>query len=191
LTEPIRYIFAYADVKYDDIRIEKESWPELKPTTPWGQIPILEFEGQTLAQSTAIMRYLARKFKLTGSSELDAARCDELIDALADLRAEWRKFFMAPDEEKKAELKKAFLEVHAPKYLGKFDNIVKSNPSGKLVGDSVTWTDLVVACSIEGLEKTVDPDLLKDYPNLKSLKDAVNDIPQIKAWREKRPETAM
>jgi len=193
LTEPIRYIFAYAEVNYDDVRIEKEAWPELKPNTPWGQVPILEVtsEGQTLAQSTAIARYLARKFNLTGSSELEAARCDELIDALADMRAEWRKFFMASDEEKKAEFKKAFLEVTVPKYLGKFDSIIKANPAGKLVGDSTTWTDLVVACMIEGLEKTVDENLLNDYPNVKALVTEVHSIPQIKTWREKRPETAM
>lgn len=32
LGEPIRLIFAYAGVQYEDVRIEMDQWPELKPS---------------------------------------------------------------------------------------------------------------------------------------------------------------
>ena len=31
LGEPIRFIFAYAGVKYEDIRFNEDDWPKLKP----------------------------------------------------------------------------------------------------------------------------------------------------------------
>jgi len=55
--------------------------------TPWGQLPVLEFNGNQLAQSATIARYLARKFKLTGKDEWEAAKCDEYVDAANDLFA--------------------------------------------------------------------------------------------------------
>ena len=47
---------------------------------PWGQVPVLEFEGKVLAQSVTICRYLAKKYNLAGSTELEAAKCDEYVD---------------------------------------------------------------------------------------------------------------
>ena len=48
---------------------------------------MLEINGQPLCQSQAIARYLAKKFKLTGATDLEAAKCDEIVDAIVDLNA--------------------------------------------------------------------------------------------------------
>lgn len=32
LAEPIRVLFAYGRIKYEDIRIERSEWPKLKPS---------------------------------------------------------------------------------------------------------------------------------------------------------------
>ena len=53
---------------------------------PWDQIPILEIDGQVLAQSLAIARYLARKYDFIGESEFEAAKCDEYVDAVSENR---------------------------------------------------------------------------------------------------------
>jgi len=53
----------------------------------WGQMPVLSFEGKELTQSVAISDYLARKLQLTGSNDLDAARCHEMVGHIQDLRA--------------------------------------------------------------------------------------------------------
>jgi glutathione S-transferase len=52
---------------------------------------VLEVDGEILAESTAICRFLARRFKLTGANEIEAARCDEMVDAMMDLRARKNK----------------------------------------------------------------------------------------------------
>ena len=85
--EVIRFVFVQAGVKYEDVRIKKEDWPELKPSklavmwkfldgklfialavlflpsdTPLGHLPILEVDGKTICGSTGIARFLAERF---------------------------------------------------------------------------------------------------------------------------------
>ncbi|PIK61850.1 hypothetical protein BSL78_01181 [Apostichopus japonicus] len=60
--EGARYIFHLAGQEFEDYRVTKEEWKQLKPKTPLGQIPILEVDGKQLPQSHAIRRYLAEEF---------------------------------------------------------------------------------------------------------------------------------
>ncbi len=65
---------------------------------PWGKLPILEVDGQVICESSAICRFLARKFNLVGANEIESAKCDEYVDAIMDSRAskleliEYKKF---------------------------------------------------------------------------------------------------
>ncbi|XP_028638305.1 hematopoietic prostaglandin D synthase isoform X2 [Grammomys surdaster] len=82
--EIIRYIFAYLDIKYEDHRIEQTDWPKIKPTLPFGKIPVLEVEGLTLHQSLAIARYLTKNTDLAGKTELEQCQADAVVDTLDD-----------------------------------------------------------------------------------------------------------
>jgi glutathione S-transferase len=188
--EPIRLIFALADVPYEDFRFDKSKWtPEMKNSTPWGQVPILEVNGKRLAQSSAICRYLARRFNLTGANDFEAAKCDELVDSMMDLRDEWKAYFKEDDQERRAVLKKSLLDVALPKYLPKFESIIKNSEGEFLLGNNVTWADLHIAHTLQNLKDTVIEFCLDDYPNLQKFTDAVFNIPKIKTWVEKRPKT--
>lgn len=46
---------------------------------------MVEFEGKMLCQSLAMQRYFARKFDLIGSTEFEAALCDEYVDSALEL----------------------------------------------------------------------------------------------------------
>lgn len=57
--EVIRWILAYADQDFLDNRVSAADWPALKPSTPFGQLPLLQVTRKngdkfTLAQSKAI-----------------------------------------------------------------------------------------------------------------------------------------
>merc|ERR1712106_1225614 len=61
-SEPARLVLAYAGVKYTDQRIpapwdNPAPWAAMKPTTPYGQTPLLSWDGQVIAQSMAITRF--------------------------------------------------------------------------------------------------------------------------------------
>nr|AVT42192.1 glutathione S-transferase s3 [Lissorhoptrus oryzophilus] len=61
LAEQIRYIFAYADQEFEDVRINHDQWPELKNKTPFGKVPVLEIDGKPVSQSNAISLTLQEK----------------------------------------------------------------------------------------------------------------------------------
>jgi len=189
LAEPIRMMFAVAGVDYEDIRIQREEWPQKKENYTYGQLPVLEVGGKQLAQSNAITRFLAKKFNLSGGDEFEAAKIDELAEVLIDLRAEWRKFFMEKDEAKKEELRKSLMEVTVPKYVGKAEAIKKENGGDFLVGQSLSFVDLQFAHFLELFVKTTSPDVMAPYPSLLKLQKTVYEVPAIAAWLEKRPDT--
>lgn len=80
LGEVVRLIFHYADVKFDDVRITQEKWPELKPSTI-----VLLFNGfhKRLVQAHHMGRF--QYWRLTASKShrhtrlLDSSPVDSVL----------------------------------------------------------------------------------------------------------------
>ncbi len=51
---------------------------------PFGQLPVLEWGDQQIAQSVAIARFVARQAGLTGKDALEDAKMDMLMDHISD-----------------------------------------------------------------------------------------------------------
>nr|QWJ89653.1 glutathione S-transferase s3 [Sitophilus zeamais] len=181
--EIIRYLFAYGNQSFEDIRIPKDQWPEHKKKTPYGQLPVLEIDGQPVAQSYAIARYLAKKFNLVGKNDLEALKCDELVNTLEDLLQKGLKYFFENDPAQKEIQGKQFFDEAVPYYLEKFEAIVSKN-GGYTVGSQLTWSDFSFAVTLRELENR-HPGLLKPYPALSGLVEKISNLPSVKAWREK------
>jgi prostaglandin-H2 D-isomerase / glutathione transferase len=54
---------------------------------PLGQVPILEVDGVVMYQSIAISRFLAKKFGLAGSNDMEAYHIDNAVYNIEELRA--------------------------------------------------------------------------------------------------------
>lgn len=54
--------------------------------TPFGHVPTLEVDGQVASQSVAILRYLGKRFGLTGSNDWEQLLVDSVADTFADFR---------------------------------------------------------------------------------------------------------
>jgi len=189
--EIIRLLFAYQGQDYVDNRIKREDWPALKPSAPFGQVPILEVDGVKLCQSNSCARYLARKFNLAGKTELDQAKGDMLVDCFDDSAKPIMLFFMEKDEAKKAEAKKKFVEEQLPASLALLEALLVANNGGDkfFVGTEVTWADIAFMNFVQwtAMGGAVNP--LTKFPKLTALDDRVKKIPKIAAWLEKRPKT--
>lgn len=189
--EIIRLVLAEAGVAYDDVRIEREKWPEFKPSTPFGQIPTFEIEGQTFCQSNAVARYLARKYKLAGKNDLEQLRADMIVDCMEDTVKPMLIFFFEKDETRKAEAKKKYSEEQLPISYAGLESILKSNKGGDgyFVGDALTWVDLNLLNTVGWAKMSGNGDLINNYPKLKALHDRVEKLPKVAAWLSKRPVT--
>lgn len=86
LAEAIRFLLAYGGIEYEDVRVARDDWPELKKTMPMGQLPVLEVDGKRVYQSSAISRYLAKKVGLAGSNDWESLIIDSAVDTINDFR---------------------------------------------------------------------------------------------------------
>merc|ERR1711955_196525 len=93
--EPCRLLLAYGGLKYEDERIPPpwdpaSTWSTVKPTTPFGQLPLLQWGDEVICQSMACARFVAREVGLAGNTSMEAAQVDEIIDVIQQLSDSWR-----------------------------------------------------------------------------------------------------
>ncbi|KHJ84815.1 glutathione S-transferase protein [Oesophagostomum dentatum] len=191
VAETARQIFALAGQDFEDVRLTHEQFASVKQDMPFGQLPVLEVDGKQLAQSMAICRYLARQFGFAGESPFDQALVDSLADQYTDYRVEIKPWFypaIGMKEGDVEQLKKDVLIPARDKYLGILTKFLKKNSSGFLVGDSVTWVDLLVAEHCSTMLNFV-PEFLDGFPEVKAHMEKVHAIPNVKKWLETRPVT--
>lgn len=152
-------------------------------------MPVLEEDGKQLSQSLTIFRYLGRKFGLGAADEFQNAKCNEYIDAVFDVRMEVFKLVKEDDEAKKAAITKNIQDNTFPKAWQKFNDIIKKNGSGVLVGPNVTYADIYVAFMVDWLTPIIQFQNMADYPELVAHGKKILGLPGIKEWIEKRPVT--
>ncbi|XP_017881706.1 glutathione S-transferase-like [Ceratina calcarata] len=190
LGEPIRFLLSYGGAEFKDVRVEHSSdeWIKMKPTLPFGQLPVLEIDGKVYSQTLPICRYLAKQFNLLGKTDLDTLQIDEIAMALHDFRRlTVSNYFREQDPILKAKKKIDVMENVIPFYLNKFEERVKNN-DGYLHGGQLSYADLFFAAISDSLTTAYEAEITKDHPHLKCLKEKILAIPNIKAWLEKRPK---
>lgn len=190
--EVARLIFAQAGVEYEDKRVEKEEWLKLKPSTPSGQLPMLEVDGKQLIGSMVIDRFLGERFGLAGSNDIENAEIAGIIDILHDFEIRLVTMYFEKDEERKAQLKEKFGKEDIPKYWGIIDGICKKNNAaeGWIHGDTPTYADLSIFNTL-GFFLSQVPTFMDDFPHVAKLKSSVEALPNVAEWLKKRPVTEM
>ncbi|PAV65608.1 hypothetical protein WR25_12301 [Diploscapter pachys] len=194
LGEASRQLFALADVPFEDVRLTKETFVELKSKFPYGQVPVLEIDGVQVPQSVAIARFLAKKFGFSGKTEVEQALVDGICDQWKDFYVETKPFYYGklgicpPGWE---DLEKAKTEVLIPardKFFGFLKNLLNKNKSGFLVEGGVTYADLFIVDNMTSLVGWFSG-YFEGHPEIEAYYKRVQDIPQLKAWLAKRPNT--
>ena len=187
--ELIRFIFAQAGVDYEDVRIPFDDWPAMKPSTPFGHLPVLEMDDETLTGSGPTARYLAETFGLAGSSPLENVRIAAIKDVQDEVVLKMVRAFFEKDEAKKAEAKADIVNTSIPTYLGYMEKTITSNSgNGWLFGSKVTYVDLNLLLAVDFMKIFKEDNLLDDYPAVKKLTEAVRSLPNIANWLAKRPK---
>jgi len=178
--ETTRWMLAVNRIEFENVAIESpQALAALRATgkLPFDQMPLLEIDDQCLSQSSAMIRYLARRGDLYGTTGDDALWCD-MIAATTDDFCETAKqaaFQADPDQMR------AGLQARFDKFGPRFEARLNSTGTGYCAGDQLSFADVVLAEALtEYLERI--PHLLENSPLLAKLQKRVTEHDGIAAY---------
>jgi len=187
--EPLRLICSIGNVEFTDTRLSKEEWVQMKPQTPYGQLPILKVEGKTIAESNAISRYLGRLGKLYPEDPLAALECDEIGDVMEDLGQLVVASMKETDNAKKMEMRNVFLTKEFPTFAKGLEARLKEHNGDYFLGQQLTIADIKMYTLTKwfsmGVLDGIPQNFLDDYPVLKRHSEIIDSLPKVKEWNSK------
>lgn len=92
------------------------------------------------------------------------------------------------DEEKKKAVISEATKNSREKFISRFNSILEAN-NGYFVGSQLTWADIIVANSIDFMEKIWGVQIAQGFPAVEKHFQTVFNAKGIKEWIEKRPVT--
>ena len=171
--ETTRWMLAANQIKFENVVIESpEALAVLRATgkLPFDQMPLLEIDGLCLSQSSAMIRYLARRGGYYGETDADAVWCDMIAGAVGDFAETSLQAAFQPTVEAAVKSLRNRFEKFGPK----FEARLAENGTG-------FCADVVLAEALTGYLEWV-PDILVDSPLLIALHAQVLDLPGIAAY---------
>ncbi|CAP39343.2 Protein CBR-GST-38 [Caenorhabditis briggsae] len=170
--EICRQIFAYAGQEYEDQRLTDEQWEE----SPIQPTPNAHHRRKA---SCSIPRHVSLPCSRVWHQRENSFR-----------RGSTRPYLAVKLGYTEGDADTLYKTVYLPafkKHYGFLSKALKSSGHGFLVGDSLTWIDLLVAQHSADLLKREGESLFDEYPEMKTHSQDVQRIPQIAKWIEKRP----
>lgn len=186
--EECRLALFLAGIEFDDVRIKFPDWPALKPTTPYGSMPILELPGKPpLAQSNAILTLIGRRHGLHPTEDFEAARHEGMMQAVEELRHNVGPTLRISDPTEK----QARREDLAANYLPGWAKFVEQQIEGPFfAGGKLHVVDLklfmIVRWFATGTVDHIPATVFDPFPKLTNLYKAVGDHSAVKAWYARR-----
>ncbi|GMR50780.1 hypothetical protein PMAYCL1PPCAC_20975 [Pristionchus mayeri] len=190
--EPIRLLFLYFGVPYEDLRVSKEEWAEKwKKVAPFELAPILEIdEGKKmLADSVAISRFLAKTLGpegFIGRTKSDAAKADAFVYSSMDLFTPFYLVKMAEDDQKRAGAL-VYLTTSVSRYLRCLEKHLATTENNYVLPNGVTWADIYILFVIHILEG-MNPDFIdkEEYPHVFKHYVKMRSNPKLKDYIEEK-----
>ena len=102
--EPARLALSIGGIPFEDDRVQTSDWERRKADTPFGALPVLEVDGQVVAQSNAYKNcYVGKLADLYPSDPWQAALCDEPMEAVEDINTKIGATFFLSEACKESE----------------------------------------------------------------------------------------
>lgn len=183
--EECRLALHLAGVDFEDVRIQRQDWQAMKPTTPFGSVPVLELPGRRpLAQSNAILTFVGRQHGLHPSDPFEAAQHEAMMAHVEDLRANVSPTIRIADENEKRKAREALVETYLPNWADKAEKQLGSGPF--FAGEKIHVVDIKLHMAVRwfngGKVDYVPATIFAQYPKLTRLHDAVRDHERVKSW---------
>jgi len=193
--EIIRVLLALSGAEWTDERVPGSKWGSIKPTTPYGQMPVLvASDGSVMTQSRAVAHYLAKGVTVDGAPLYPADRwlayqVDEYIEAIEDVRAKVSKTFAIKDQAQKEAARAALFATDGTGEIFEGLKRIESRieAGGHMVGNSITLADAWLFVAVNqfrcGFLDGCPPDgWMEKLPKLQAVVAKVGAIPKLKAY---------
>jgi len=176
-----RLALTVAGVPFEDRRIARGDWMELKSTLPYGALPLLEEDGRRVAQSTAILRYIGLSHGLHPTDLWIAAEHDALMQSVEDLRHK------VPGRGLSDEEKKTAREAFAAGWLTRWAETVSERIVGPfLEGEQLNVADLklftILRAYVTGGYDYIPASFFDAFPAIQAFFAAVGAHPTVSAY---------
>ena len=203
LAETTRLLLAINNVNYEDFRyplkildwttysFERKEFDSDKAkgklVNSLGKLPFLEVDCHIIPQSKAIERYLARKYGMMGTTEIDAAKIDSICEYVRDFKQEYQKTRALKGEEKAVGMIKWFTKT-LPERLQALDVIVSKDFA---VGDLTSLADITLYTFLTQFFDDIKRarDAMEQTINIRSVVERIGDMKEVQDWLVRRPVT--
>ena len=202
LAETSRMVLAIGGEEYEDVRyplkiidwskhqMEKEEFEKDKAdgklVRSLNKLPYLEVDGVVVPQSKSIERFLAKKYNLMGTSDIEALRIDSLCECVRDFKDAYQSVRKA---ENKGEATNEWFTKTLVEKLSLLENLVDGN--GFTVGETLSLSDVVLYAFITQFfdNKEASYNATLATPRLRRIVDGVSQNEKVVAWLNNRPVT--
>jgi prostaglandin-H2 D-isomerase / glutathione transferase len=174
--QPIRLAYVYGGIEFEDERIEFSGWPERKPTTPLGQLPVLTVDGKQYVQTVALLRYVGGRagiYPACGTKE-------QLIvdDVVSTIEEAWATPPLAE--------RRAFVEGKMTKLLHHVESFVTENSGDAanfILGNDISIADIFLYSFVHilssGFVTDISADDFKDFAVIQRILENVKSHPKL------------
>jgi glutathione S-transferase len=182
--EECRLALHLAGVDFIDHRVKGTEWPALKPTTPFGSMPVYEEPGRPpLAHSNAILVLIGRRHGLHPADDFEAARHEGVMQYVEELRHHVSPTLRMQDPERKA-AREALVAGYLPTWAGNVEKHLGDGPF--FAGAALHVVDLKLHMAVRwfngGRVDHIPSTIFDAFPKLTRLHDAVRDHAGVRAW---------
>ena len=174
VAEQVRLALTLSGIEFEDERVAFPQWQEMKPTTPYGSLPIMYVDDETepRTQSGAMVRYVANLKPEVGLYPADKLYViEEAMGLLGDLTRAWSpslylsmrpqnfgypEGFNQTDEGKLKikEMREKFLAEHLPTFLQYIADFIDKHGGGQfLCGDKPTIADCLAVPTLRNFTR--------------------------------------
>jgi glutathione S-transferase len=184
--EECRLALHVAGIDFEDRRLKREEWLALKPTSPFGGVPILDLPGHPpLGQSNAILTLIGRRHGLHPSDDFEAARHEAVMEHVEDLRAHVGATMRMTDADQKKRAREELATGYLPTW-GARTELQISEDGPFFGGAALQVVDLKLLMTVRwfrgGALDHIPATVFAACPKLNRLHDAVDAHPAVRAW---------